>query len=344
MPFMSFFAPDIAIDLGSTNTMVYVRGRGVVISEPTLVVVSTEDRHLVRAVGDEAKYLLGRTRDTLTAIQPIQHGAISDFDCTEVLLKYFIQKAIGPSHLFKPRVLVAVPVGLPAVARRALTEAVRAAGGRHVYMVEKVLAAAVGSGLPIYDPVGTMVVDIGGGTTDAAIISMGGLVVSQSIHVGGLRMDESIVNYLKKNSSMLIGTRMAEEVKMDLASALPARENRHVHIRGRDLLSAHAMDVEFTAAQAYEAVREPCAAILASIKWVLERTPPELAVDIMRGGIHLTGGASQLANLDQFIGQQTGIPVLPAKEPEEATISGLGSFLENEEPFQAIMNSAINKF
>ncbi|MBQ9324543.1 MAG: rod shape-determining protein [Clostridia bacterium] len=343
MPSISFKAPDIAIDLGSSNTMVYVRKHGLAISEPTLVVVNTENRHMVRAVGDEARYLLGRTRDTLTAISPIENGTITDVDAVAVLIGYFIRKAIGVNHLFPPRVLVSIPVGTPAVSRRAIYEAVRKNKCNKVYLVEKVLSAAIGSGLPIYDPVGSMVVDIGGGTTDAAIISLGGLVVSRSVPVGGSRMDEAIVSYLKNNSSMLIGTRMAEEIKIDLAAALPSRENRHVHVRGRDLLSAHAMDVEFTSAQAYEAVREPCMAILATIKWVLERTPPELAADIMRGGIHLTGGASQLLGLDQFIGQQTGIPVLLAKNPEDATVSGMGHILENEELLNEIMNSSLNR-
>ena len=337
---MPLFAPDIAIDLGTSNTLVYVRSHGVVICEPTVVVVSAQDRHMVRAIGDEAKFLLGRTRDSLVAVTPIRNGVIADFDATMLLVRYFIRKAIGSSHLFKPRVLVAVPSGLPAISRRAVLEAVKTAGAKKVILVEKALAAAIGTGLPVYDPTGSMVVDVGGGTTDTAIVSMGGIVVSQSVQVGGGRMDDAIVSYLKKNSSMLIGDRTAEEVKKDLASALPAQENRHVHIRGRDLLSSHAMDVEFSSAQAYEAVTEPCMAILASVKWVLERTPPELAADIMRNGIHLCGGASQLTALDQFIGQQTGIPVLLAREPEDCTIMGLGHLLENSELLDGLSLSA----
>ncbi len=339
---MPFVAPDVAIDLGTSNTLVYVRSRGVVISEPTVVVVSTQDKRMVRAVGDEAKFLLGRTRDSLSAVMPIRYGAISDFDAAVVLVHYFLRKAIGSSFLVKPRVLVAVPSGLSAISRKAITEAVKEAGAKKVILVEKSLAAAIGCMLPVYDPTGSMVVDIGGGTTDTAIVSLGGIVVSQSIQVGGSRMDDAIVAYLKKNSSMLIGDRTAEEVKIDLASALPASENRYVHIRGRDLLSAHAMNVEFSSAQAYEAITEPCMAILASVKWVLERTPPELAADIMRGGIHLCGGGSQLTALDQFIGQQTGIPVFLAREPEDSTVIGLGHILENPELMESVSRSAIN--
>ncbi len=335
---MEIFAPDLGIDLGSCNTLLYVRKRKIVISEPTVVVASSSDRHLVRAVGDEALQLLGRTTDTLTAIRPIKDGAVEDFDSAEVLVRYFIRKAIGVSHLVGPKVLVAVPSGLPAVARKALLEAVTLAGGRKkgVFLVEKPLCAALGSNLPVYEPTGTMVVDIGGGTTDTAVLSMGGVVVAQSIPVGGMKMDEAIIEYLKKNSSMLIGARTAEQIKIDLASAMPQSDSRRVRIRGRDLLSAHAMDVEFTSAQAYEAVKEPCAAILASIKWVLERTPPELAADIMRTGIHLTGGAAQLFALDQYIATGLGIPVLLAKEPEDCTINGLGYMVEDSNLFEGI--------
>lgn len=335
---MEIFAPDMAIDLGSSNTLIYVHKRGIVINEPTVVVVSTSNKHLVRAVGDEALRLMGRTTDTLTAIRPIKSGVIEDFDSTEVLVRYFMRKAIGVSHLLGPKVLISVPVGLPPVQRKAMIEAVTVAGGRkkNVFLVEKPLAAAIGSGLPVFEPTGTMIVDIGGGTTDTAVVSLGGIVVAQSIPVGGVRMDEAIVNYLKKTSSMLIGAHTAEDVKIDLASAMPVDDARKVRIRGRDLLSAHAMDVEFSAAQAYEALKEPCAAILASIKWVLERTPPELAADIMRAGIHLTGCGSQLFALDQYIAAHLGLPVLVTREPEDATVNGLAYLIENEGLFDSI--------
>lgn len=326
---MAFFAPDIGIDLGTSNTVVYVRGRGIVISEPTMVVVDSGNKRSVRAVGDDAKFLLGRTSDALTVVRPIRGGSIADFDMTEMVLRYFMRKAIGVSHVVKPKVVVSIPAGLPAVARKAVSEAAEIAGAKTVYLIEKPFAAAIGSGLPVYEPVGSMVVDIGGGTTDVAVVSLGGLVVAQSVQVGGVKMDEAIINYIKREFNMLIGDRTAEDVKLDLASAMPLSEGRQVRIRGRDLLSPQAMDIEFTSAQAYEALREPCRAILAAIKWVLERTPPELAADIMRGGIHLTGGGAQLFAMDQFIATELGIPVLIAKEPEDCTVMGLGYLVEN---------------
>jgi len=300
---MHFFAPDIGIDLGSSNTQVYVKKRGIVISEPTLVVVSGTNKKQVQSVGDEARRVLGRLNDSKTVIRPIRNGAIADFDMTALLLKYFMRKAI--------------------------TEAVRLAGAKKVYLVEKPFAAALGSNLPVYDPIGSMVVDIGGGTTDAAVVSLGGLVVSQSIPVGGAKMDEAIINHIKREFNMLIGDRTAEDVKIDLASAMPVSEDRSVRIRGRDLLSPQAMDIEYTSRQAYMAVHEPCRAIVAAIRWVLERTPPELAADVMRTGIHLTGRVAQLYAMDQFIASELGIPVLIAKEPGDCTALGLGYIVEN---------------
>ena len=326
---MAFFAPEIGIDLGTSNTVVYVRGRGIVISEPTMVVIDSGNKRNVRAVGDEAKFLMGRTSEALTVVKPLKNGSIADFDLTEMLLRYFIRKAIGVSHVVKPKVVVSVPANLPAVARKAVSEAAEIAGAKTVYLIEKPFAAAIGSGLPVYEPVGSMVVDIGGGTTDVAIVSLGGIVVAQSVQVGGAKMDEAIINYIKREFNMLIGDRTAEDVKIDLATAMPLVEGRQVRIRGRDLLSPQAMDIEFTSAQAYEALREPCRAIIAAIKWVLERTPPELAADIMRGGIHLTGGGAQLFAMDQYIATELGIPVLIAKEPEDCTVMGLGYLVEN---------------
>lgn len=342
---MGIFAPDLAIDLGSSNTLIYTKRRNVVISEPTLVVASASNRHIVRAVGDEALSLLGRTTDTLVAIHPVKNGVLDDFDSTEVLVRYFIRKAIGVSHLIGPKVLVAAPSNMPAVNRKALQEAVVVAGARKkgVYLVDKPLCAALGANLPVGQPMGTMVVDIGGGTTDIAVLSMNGVVVSQSIPVGGNRMDEAIVAYLKKNSSMLIGVRTAERVKIDLGSAIPQKNIRSVKIRGRDLYSAHAMDVEFTSAQTYEALKEPCAAILAGIKWVLERTPPELTGDIFQEGIHLTGGGSQLFGLEKYIADNVGIKTLMSKDPAERTIAGLGMLLDNEDLLAAIIRKNNNE-
>lgn len=338
-----FKASDIAIDLGSSNTLVYVARRGIVISEPTLVVVSTSDKHKVRAIGDEASYLLGRTSDALTAIRPLENGIVTDFDTTEVMLRYFIRKAIGVNHVAGAHVLISIPVGLPAVSRKAIQEAARVAGAKKVVLVEKPLAAAIGSGLPVYDPIGSMVVDIGGGTTDAAVVSLGGVVASQSIPVGGIKMDESIINYLKKNSSMVISAQTAEDVKKDLASPIPLTDLRKVHIRGRDLYSAHAMDVEFNSTQAHDAISEPCKAIVACINWVLARTPPELAADVMRSGIYLTGGGAKLFALDQFIARKLVIPVQLARQAEDCTIAGLGHLIENPDLLAAVEKNVINE-
>ncbi len=331
---MHIRAPYLGIDLGSAYTQIYYKNKGIIISEPTLVVVSGTNRKQVQSVGDEARRELGRTNATRSVIRPIRNGTIADFDMTVLLLRYFIRKAIGTNNLVKPHVAISVPASMDDVNRKAITEAVRLAGAGKVYLVEKPLAAALGTGLPVYEPIGSMVVDIGGGTTDAAVVSLGGLVVSQSIPVGGAKMDEAIINHIKREFNMLIGDRTSEDVKIDLASAMPLDEDRSVRIRGRDLLSPQAMDIEYTARQAYMAVREPCKAIVAAIRWVLERTPPELAADVMRTGIHLTGRVSELYAMDRFIATELGIPVLIAKEPGDCTAMGLGYILENMELLQ----------
>lgn len=327
---MPFWAPDIGIDLGTDQVHLYVRGRGIVISEPSLVVLDRESRHTVRAVGDEAAFLLGRSPDRLSSVWPIRNGQVADFDVAELMLRYFVRKAIGVSYVGKPRVIVSVPCNLDDVNRKALSEAVRfAAGSRHVFLIEKPFAAAIGTGLPVYDPIGNLVVDIGAGTTDVAVISLGGLVVSQSIQVGGNKMDEAIVDYLRKECSLLVSRQTAENIKKDLATALPLEEPRTVLVRGINQLSTSAGTVNFTSDQAYNAVKGPCGAIIKAIRWVLERTPPELAADIMRGGIHLTGDASRLFALDRFISESLGIPVLLARDPGDCCILGIGYLTEN---------------
>ncbi len=327
---MPFWAPDIGIDLGTDQVHLYVRGRGIVISEPSLVVLDRESRHTVRAVGDEAAFMLGRSPDRLSPVWPIRNGQVADFDVAELMLRYFVRKAIGVSYVGKPRVIVSVPCNLDDVNRKALSEAVRyAAGSRHVFLIEKPFAAAIGTGLPVYDPIGNLVVDIGAGTTDVAVISLGGLVVSQSIQVGGNKMDEAIVDYLRKECSLLVSRQTAENIKKDLAAALPLEEPRTVLVRGINQLSTSAGTVNFTSDQAYNAVKGPCGAIIKAIRWVLERTPPELAADIMRGGIHLTGDASRLFALDRFISESLGIPVLLARDPGDCCILGIGYLTEN---------------
>ena len=326
---MPFWAPDIGIDLGTENVSLYVRGRGIVISEPALVVLDRENRRAVQAVGDEASFLLGRSPDRLTPVYPIRNGQVADFDLAELMLKYFLRKAIGVSYLGKPRVILSVPCNMDDVNRKALTEAVRYAGAKHVFLIEKPFAAAIGTGLPVYDPVGSLVVDIGAGTTDVAVISLGGLVVSQSVQVGGSKFDEALVDYLRKECSILVGSRTAENIKKDLATALPLEEPRTILVRGINQLNTSAGTVSFSSTQAYEAVKGPCQAIVKAIRWVLERTPPELAADIMRDGIHLTGDGSRLFALDRFISESIGIPVLLARDPGECCILGIGYLTEN---------------
>ena len=326
---MPFLAPDIGIDLGTENINVYVRGRGIVISEPTLVVLSKESRNTIRAVGDEARFLYGRSPDTLIAVSPIRNGQVADFDIAELMFRYFIRKAVGVSYLGKPRIIISVPCGMDDVNRKALTEAIRMAGARHVFLIEKPFASAIGTGLPVYDPIGSLVVDIGAGTTDIAVISLGGLVVSQSVQVGGNKFNEAIADYLRRECNILIGSQTADNIKKDLASALPLNETRTIMVRGVNQLNTSAGTVSFTSDQAYDAVKNPCGAIVKAIRWVLERTPPELAADIMKSGIHLTGDGAKLFALDRYISESLGMPVLLARDPGDCCILGIGYLTEN---------------
>ena len=326
---MPFLAPDIGIDLGTENINVYVRGRGIVISEPTLVVLSKENRNTIRAVGDEARFLYGRSPDTLIAVSPIRNGQVADFDIAELMFRYFIRKAVGVSYLGKPRIIISVPCGMDDVNRKALTEAIRMAGARHVFLIEKPFASAIGTGLPVYDPIGSLVVDIGAGTTDIAVISLGGLVVSQSVQVGGNKFNEAIADYLRRECNILIGSQTADNIKKDLASAQPLNETRTIMVRGVTQLNTSAGTVSFTSDQAYDAVKNPCGAIVKAIRWVLERTPPELADDIMKSGIHLTGDGAKLFALDRFISESLGMPVLLARDPGDCCILGIGYLTEN---------------
>lgn len=340
---MGFVAHDLGVDLGTSNTMVYVKHKGIVISEPTIVVVDSSNARKVRAVGDDAKIMLGRTTEGVMAVRPMREGVITDFDMTQVMLQYFIRKAIGSSYLVKPRLFLSYPCSISAIERRAVGEAARSAGSRKVYLVEKPFLAALGSGLPVYDPTGCMVVDIGGGTTDVAVISLGGIVISHSIRVGGSKMDEAIINFIKREFNILIGERTAEEVKLDLGAALPLRDERRARVRGRDMVTNLPQTTEINSTQIYEAIHEPCLAILGAIKWVLERTPPELAADIMHNGIYLTGGGSLLYGFDQMIASELGIPVLLAKEPMDCASLGLGNIIENFELLQHLGRASFLK-
>ncbi len=336
---MPFIAPDVGIDLGTSYTLVYVRGKGIVVSEPTIVVVDGTNKKNVMAIGEEARLMKGRIAGEVIDIYPLREGVISDFDMTKIMLQYFIREAIGFSNIIKPRVLITVPTNISSIEKHAVSEAAKVAGARQVFIVEKPFAAAIGTGLPVYEPIGNMIVDIGGGTTDVAVISLGGLVIAHSIRVGGIKMDEGIINFIKREYNMLIGDRTAEEIKMDLGSALPLAEKRKALIRGRDLITSLPQTTEISTEQVYDALQEPCEAILFAIKWVLERTPPELSADIMRHGIHLTGGGGLLFGIDQYIASELGMPVLLSKEPLESAAMGIGYLTENIELLHRIGKS-----
>ena len=263
---MGFVAHDLGVDLGTSNTLVYVRHKGIVINEPTIVVVDSTNERRVRAVGDDAKIMLGRTTDGVMAVRPMREGVITDFDMTGILIQFFMRKAIGSSYLLRPRLFLSYPCSISAIERRAVGEAAKYAGARKVFLVEKPFAAALGCGLPVFEPNGCMVVDIGGGTTDVAVVSLGGVVISHSIRVGGVKMDEAIINYIKREFNIMIGDRTAEEVKLDLGSALPLHGERRARIRGRDMVTNLPQTTEITSTQIYEAIQEPCQAILRAIK------------------------------------------------------------------------------
>ena len=339
---MAIIAPDIGIDLGTSNTLVHVRRKGIVINEPTILVVDSQGKHAVKAIGEDARALLGRTTGEVSAVRPLTDGMIRDFEMAEYLLHFFMRKAIGVSRLVKPRAIVTIPSRMSPIERRAVRQAALYAGVRKngLNLLEKPFAAALGSGLPVCEPVGSMVVDIGGGTTEAAVISLGGIVVSRSVRIGGEKMDEAVAAYIKRDFNMLISDRTAEEVKMDLGAALPLKEERKALIRGRDLITNLPQTAEISSTKIYEALKPTCDAILAAIQFVLERTPPELCSDIMRDGIHLTGGGALLFGLDQYIASELGIKVYLAKDPLSCSAVGVGQLTENFDMLHRIVRSA----
>lgn len=339
---MAIIAPDIGIDLGTANTQIYVKKKGIVIDEPSILVADRGGRHTIRAIGEEARVLLGRTSGEVTAVRPLSEGMIHDFDMAQYMLHYFVRKAIGASRLVKPRAVITIPCRVTPIERRAIRKAALYAGARdgQLYLVEKPFAAAVGSGLPVFEPLGSMVVDVGGGTTEVAVISLGGLVSSKSIRIGGVKMDESIIAYVKREFNIIIGDRTAEDVKISLGAALPLKEERRVLVRGRDMITNLPQTAEITSTQVYEALKAPCQAILAAIQEVLERTPPELAGDVMKSGIHLTGGGSLLFGLDQYIASELDMPVLLARDPMSCAALGVGYLADNIELLHRIGRSS----
>ena len=324
-----FGGRDMAVDLGTANTLVYVKGRGIVLSEPSVVAIDqrTGDVH---AVGIEAKRMLGRTPGNITAIRPLKDGVIADFDVTETMLRHFIQK-VHQNRWAHPRVVVCVPSGVTGVEKRAVEEATLSAGARQAYLIEEPMAAAIGAGLPVGEPTGNMIVDIGGGTTEVAVISLGGIVVAQSIRVGGDELDEAIVNYVKREQKLMIGSQTAEEVKLEIGSAYELKDELEAEIRGRDMISGLPKTVVLSSQQVRVALEEPVTQIVDAVKATLDRTPPELASDIMDRGIVLAGGGSLLNGLDDRLRAETEMPIHLADSPLTCVAVGSGRSLEEFE-------------
>jgi rod shape-determining protein MreB and related proteins len=324
-----FGSRDMAVDLGTANTLVYVRGRGIVLSEPSVVAIDTRSGE-VHAVGVEAKRMLGRTPGSIQAIRPLKDGVIADFDVTEQMLRHFIQK-VHQHRFAHPRVVVCVPSGVTGVERRAVEEATLSAGARQAYLIEEPMAAAIGAGLPIAEPAGNMIVDIGGGTSEVAVISLGGIVVSQSLRIGGDEMDEAIINHVKREYKLLIGQQTAEEIKLEIGSAHPLREEIQAEVRGRDLLTGLPKTVILSSEEVRHALDEPVGQIIDAIKQTLDKTPPELAADIMDRGLMLAGGGALLGGLDERLRQETHMPVHLAESPLTCVAVGSGRSLEEFE-------------
>ncbi len=319
---------DIGVDLGTANVLVYIKGKGVVLREPSVVAID-RDSNKVLAIGEEARKMLGRTPGNIVAIRPLREGVIADYDTTESMLRHFIEKVAGRSFIFKPRIMVCIPSGVTTVEKRAVLEAAVQAGARKTYLIEEPLAAALGAGLDISEPYGAMVVDIGGGTTDVAVISLGGIVASESLRIGGDKFDDAIMRYVKKEYNMMIGERTAEEIKMNIGTAIRGRREGSMEVRGRDLLSGLPKTVRMSAVETGEALNEPVEAIVQCVKAVLETTPPELAADIMDRGIVMTGGGALLYALDELIQKETGIPTYLAEDPLSCVALGTGKALES---------------
>ena len=329
---LGWFSSDLAIDLGTANTLVYAKGKGIVVSEPSVVAVLKNGRgpDKVKAVGEEAKQMLGRTPGNIVAVRPMKDGVIADFDVTAEMLRYFIRRVHNrSSSLVRPRMVVAVPSGITSVEQRAVREAAESAGARQVFLIEEPMAAAIGAGLPVTEPSGNMIVDVGGGTTDVAVISLAGIVYSNSTRVGGDKMDEAIINHVKRRYNLLIGERTAEAIKITIGTAYPESELRSMEIKGRDLVAGVPKTLTIKSDEVLEALQETVNAIVEAVKIALARTPPELAADIMDKGIVMVGGGSLLRNLDVLLREATGLPVMVAESPLTAVVLGTGACLDN---------------
>ncbi|CAG4921542.1 MULTISPECIES: rod shape-determining protein [Acidithrix] len=342
MAFGISFGRDMAVDLGTANTLVYVRGKGIVLNEPSVVAINTKDGRPL-AVGVEAKRMIGRTPSNIQAIRPLKDGVIADFEICEKMLRYFIHK-VQSKRFGKPRMVICVPSGITGVEQRAVQEAAEYAGARKpAYIIEEPMAAAIGAGLPIHEPTGNMVVDIGGGTTEVAVISLGGIVTSKSIRIGGDELDEAIIAYIKKEHSLALGERTAEEMKMALGSATVLEEEFQAEIRGRDLVTGLPKTILVSTQEIRKAIEEPIAAIVDAVKFTLDNTPPELAADIMEQGIVLTGGGALLTGLDKRIHAETGMPIVVANNPLQCVALGSGQCLEEFEALKQVLISASSR-
>lgn len=325
------FSQDIGVDLGTANTLVFVKGKGIVIREPSVVAVDERTNpKTVVAVGADAKRMIGRTPGSITAVRPLEDGVIADFDMTSDMLKEFIKRAISSSPFNRARVMICIPSGVTEVERRAVHDAAKSAGARYVSLIEEPMAAAIGAGLPVLEATGSMIVDIGGGTSEVAVISLGDIVTARSVRVAGDKFDEAIISYVKKMFNLLIGERSAEDIKIKLGSAYPYEGEAAMEIKGRNLIDGLPKSVEITSEQVREALADPVDKILDSIRYTLDRTPPELAADIMERGIMLTGGGALLRGLDKLIEAETGMPVHVAKNPLDCVVNGTGVCLEKD--------------
>ena len=335
---MKFFSRDLGIDLGTANTLVHVKGKGIVVREPSVVAMDISSKTPL-AVGDKAKEMIGRTPSNIVAIRPLKDGVISDFNVTQKMLKYFISRALGTDHPFiRPRVVICVPSGVTPVEERAVKEAALAAGAKGPIILEEPVAAAIGAGLPVGEPTGNMIVDIGGGTTEVAVISLGGIVTSRSIRVAGDEMDDAIVAHIKRRYNLMVGYRTAEAVKLEIGYAYKFEPSTYT-VRGRDLLTGLPKTIEVTSEEVQEALQEPVMAIVDAVKSCLEKTPPELSSDIMDRGIMMAGGGSLLRNLDDLIAEETGIAVHLSEDPLSCVVIGTGNVLDHADILQSIASS-----
>ena len=340
---LGMFSADMAIDLGTANTLVYVRGRGIVLNEPSVVAIKEEKgRKIVLAVGNEAKQMLGRTPGNIQAIRPLKDGVIADFDYAEQMIKYFICKVHNRRTFVTPTIVICVPFGSTAVERRAIEDSASQAGAHKVYLIEEPMAAAIGAGLPVTEPAGSMVVDIGGGTTEVAVLSLEGIVYARSISVGGDKMDSAIVNYIRRNMNLLVGERSAERIKKEIGSACPPEDGdgRSVEIRGRDLVNGVPKEITITERQVAESLIEPVSDIVEAVKVALENTAPELAADIVDKGIVLTGGGALLTNLDKVLRKATGLPVTIAEDPLACVAKGCGETVDHLNRYKGVLSSS----